>query len=79
MCHLSQSMIQSLAHQEGLGSISLCSCGTVSLHIGGVSIRMELSTFVQTVEMCQQGMKALKMEALTLLKTSRAPVSTTTH
>jgi len=43
------------------------------------SIRMELSTFVQTVEMCQQGIKALEMEALTLLKTSRMPVSTTTH
>ena len=79
MCHLSQSMIQSLAQQEGLGSISLCSCGTVSLHIGGVSIRMELSTFIQTVEMCQRGMNALEMEAVTLLKTSQAPVSTTTH
>ena len=79
MCDQSQSEIQPLSKQEGLGSITLCSCGTVSLHLGGVSMRMELSTFVQTVEMCQQAMKTLEMQALTLLKTSRGPVSTITH
>jgi hypothetical protein len=72
-----QSGAQSLARHDGLGSITVCSCGTI-LHIGGISVRMELGSFVQTAAMFEQAMKSLEHQALTLLKTP-LPISTTTH
>ena len=51
-----------LATCEGLGSITLCPCGTVSLNVGGVSVRMELSAFVQAARMCHTAVVALDHE-----------------
>ncbi|NYF81242.1 hypothetical protein [Granulicella arctica] len=79
MCQAAIAEVQSLARHEGLGSITLCSCGTISLHVGGVSVRMELASFIQTAGMCEQAMKNLESQALTLLHASQTPISTTTH
>ena len=53
---------QTLATCAGLGSITLCPCGTVSLNVGGVSVRMELSAFVQAARMCHTAVVALDHE-----------------
>jgi hypothetical protein len=45
---------QTLAIAPGLGSITLCACGTISLHVGGVSVRMAASAFAQPEQMCAQ-------------------------
>jgi hypothetical protein len=50
---------ETLATCPGLGSITLCPCGTVSLHVGGVSVRMELAAFMQAAKMCHLAMLSL--------------------
>jgi hypothetical protein len=51
--------VETLATCTGLGSITLCPCGTVSLHVGGVSLRMELGAFMQAAKMCHIAMLSL--------------------
>jgi hypothetical protein len=70
---------QTLATAPGLGCITLCSCGTVSLSVGGVSVRMELTAFVQTAEMCRTAMEALKLQAQALQSDARNNLSRMTH
>jgi hypothetical protein len=50
---------ETLATCPGLGSITVCPCGTVSLHVGGVSVRMELSAYMQMARMCHVAMLSL--------------------
>jgi hypothetical protein len=50
---------ETLAACPGLGSITLCSCGTVSLHVGGISVRMEMSAYMQVAKMCHLAMLSL--------------------
>jgi hypothetical protein len=57
------SEIMTLAQTEGLGSVTRCSCGTISLHLGGVTLRMEQVTFQQATEMCQDAVQALALQA----------------
>ena len=57
---------QTLAACASLGSITLCPCGTVSLNVGGVSVRMELSAFVQAARMCHTAVVALDNEVRAL-------------
>jgi hypothetical protein len=57
---------QTLASSPGLGSISVCGCGTLSLHVGGVSVRMDLTAFVQTAEMFRIAVANLEAQARTL-------------
>jgi len=70
---------QNLATVTGLGSITLCPCGTVTLHIGGVSIRLEPSAFAQTTEMCRLATDALKIQAQALQAAAAATASRMTH
>ena len=68
---------ETLATCPGLGSITLCACGTVSLHVGGVSVRMELAAFMQAAKMCHLAMLALDPQIRAL---AQAPsVSAITH
>jgi hypothetical protein len=70
---------QTLASSAGLGSISVCGCGTLSLHVGGVSVRMDLTAFVQTAEMFRIATAHLEAQARTLqTSTTKAP-SMLTH
>jgi hypothetical protein len=55
---------QTLATSSGLGSITVCGCGTISVHVGGVSVRMELSAFVQTAEMFRMAIAQLETRSL---------------
>jgi hypothetical protein len=57
---------QTLASSTGLGSITVCGCGTLSLHVGGVSIRMDLTAFVHTAEMFRIAVANLEAQARTL-------------
>ncbi|MEI9978825.1 MAG: hypothetical protein WDN23_07425 [Edaphobacter sp.] len=70
---------QTLAVLAGLGSVTLCPCGTVSLHVGGVSVRLETAAFVQTAEMCREAIEALKLHAQTLQSAATSAQSRMTH
>ncbi|WP_260706862.1 hypothetical protein [Edaphobacter flagellatus] len=50
---------ETLASCPGLGGITLCPCGTISLHVGGVSVRMEPAAFMQMSRMCHEAMLLL--------------------
>jgi hypothetical protein len=69
--------IETLATCTGLGSITLCSCGTVSLHVGGISVRLELTAFMQTAKMCHLAMLELDSQVRAMAQTAAA--STVTH
>jgi hypothetical protein len=47
MCDVNHE-IQGLS-SSSVGSVTLCDCGTVSLHVGGVSVRMEMNVFAEMV------------------------------
>jgi hypothetical protein len=70
---------QTLASSAGLGSISVCGCGTLSLHVGGVSIRMDLTAFVQTAEMFRIAVAHLEAQARTLQPPATKAPSLLTH
>jgi hypothetical protein len=75
MCYIERTEPRTLALTEGLGSITICGCGTVSLHLGCVSVRLELDAFTQASAMCQAAMESLRqdiklqpeLEAVTIL------------
>jgi hypothetical protein len=69
--------VETLATCTGLGSITLCPCGTVSLHVGGVSVRMELGAFMQAARMCHIAMLELDSQVRTMAQAANA--STVTH
>jgi hypothetical protein len=69
---------QTLATAAGLGSITICSCGTISLHIGGVSLRLDSTAFTLTAEMCRNALAALEHQA-SALQSMRPTASQMTH
>jgi len=71
MCSFFQKDIQTLASTDGLGSVTLCGCGTVSLHVGGISVRMEMAVFAETVSMCQNALRTLPPRALLQTETTK--------
>ena len=71
--------LETLATCSGLGSITLCPCGTVSLHVGGVSVRMELGAFMQAARMCHVAMLSLDGQVRAMAQTATAKASTVTH
>ena len=60
MCNVNHE-IQGLA-SSNVGSVTLCDCGTVSLHVGGISVRMEMAVFAETVAMCQHALRSLPIQ-----------------
>jgi hypothetical protein len=60
MCDVNHE-IQGLS-SSNVGSVTLCDCGTVSLHVGGVSVRMEMNVFAEMVAMCQHALQALPVQ-----------------
>ena len=77
MCH--EDKHQTLSSSVGLGSISVCGCGTLSLHVGGVSIRMDLTAFVQTAELFRIAIAHLENQARTLQPSTAKTPSLLTH
>lgn len=70
---------QTLASSAGLGSIAVCGCGTLSLHVGGVSLRMDLTAFVQTAEMFRIAVAHLEAQARNLQPSATKAPSLLTH
>jgi hypothetical protein len=70
---------KTLASSEGLGSISVCGCGTLTLHVGGVSVRMDITAFVQTAEMFRIAVANLEAQARTLQPSTTKTPSMLTH
>ncbi len=53
-----------LANTEGLGSVTMCGCGVVSLHLRGISLRMELAAFHELEKMLCQARGELRAREL---------------
>jgi hypothetical protein len=53
-----------LASSEGLGSVALCGCGTVSLHVQAMSLRMDLKAFQLAAAMIQRALVAMEQRSL---------------
>jgi len=49
-----------LARSEGLGSITFCKCGTLSINIQAMSVRLDVAAFVQLMTMCEQAVAVLQ-------------------
>ncbi len=45
-----------LAKTAGLGEISMCGCGVVSLHLGSVTLRLESQALLQVERMIQDAL-----------------------
>jgi len=71
--------VETLATSTGLGSITLCSCGTVSLHVGGVSVRMEMGAFMQAARMCHIAMLALDGQVRAMAQAATGKPNIVTH
>ena len=48
-----------LAKTEGVGEISMCGCGVVSVHLGNVSLRLEASALLEVEQMIQSALARL--------------------
>jgi hypothetical protein len=53
----------SLAERKTLGGVSMCSCGTIHLTVGGVTIRLEPEAFGEMLRMCQDAADRLVRHA----------------
>ncbi|MDE1154323.1 MAG: hypothetical protein PW735_01175 [Acidobacteriaceae bacterium] len=51
---------QSLAQAEGLGSVTQCSCGTLSLNVQAFSLRLDLESFARLLLMCSEAMDVVE-------------------
>lgn len=47
-------MVTSLAETNGLGYVRVCSCGSINLNIGAVTLHIEPDTFLRAATMLQQ-------------------------
>ncbi len=68
-----------LARSEGLGSVTVCGCGTISLHVGGVTLRLEPTAFIQLDTMVQDAIETLRTRALELEEGPSQVLSLMTH
>lgn len=68
-----------LARYQGLGSVSICGCGTVSLHVGGVTLRLEPTAFIQLETMIQDAVETLRTRALEIEESPSQVLSMMTH
>ena len=68
-----------LAKHEGLGSVTVCNCGVVSVHIGGVTVRLEMAAFAGLESMVHKAMNELSLQAITARSTQLTPINTFTH
>jgi hypothetical protein len=49
-----------LAVSEGIGSVTLCGCGTLSLNVQALSLRLDMKAFAQLYLMCSEAMERLE-------------------
>ncbi|RRA48905.1 hypothetical protein [Acidipila sp. EB88] len=43
-----------LAREQGLGEISICTCGVLQMTLGAVTLRLAPEAFVQMLRMCME-------------------------
>lgn len=72
-----ESGTQKLASSEGLGSITMCGCGTLSLNVQAMSLRLDAESFAKLLMMCSDAMYVL--EALAKRKTVEVPAGSLVH
>lgn len=48
-----------LARTGGLGEISMCGCGVISLHLGSVTLRLESTALLEVDRMIQEALRNL--------------------
>ena len=51
---------ETLASTHGLGSVAVCGCGTISLNIQAMSLRMDLQSFELTLEMMREALRVMQ-------------------
>jgi hypothetical protein len=68
-----------LAECPGLGSISICTCGSVHVKIRPVELTLEAAAFAQSALMVQSAMEAMETSRRNESDTSQANVSRLTH
>ncbi len=61
MCYSEQT--HSLADRPTLGGVSICTCGTIHLTVGGVTIRLAPEAFGEMLRMCQDAADRLMLKA----------------
>lgn len=49
-----------IATAEGLGNVTMCDCGTLSLNIQAMSLRLDLKAFAQLLLLCSEAMDVLE-------------------
>ncbi len=54
------SEIRQLASSEGIGSVTLCPCSTLTLNIQALSLRLDMKAFAQLFLMCSEAMDCLE-------------------
>ena len=52
-----------LAERTSLGQVSMCSCGTLHVSVGGVTLRMAPEAFGEMLRMCQDAADRLMLQA----------------
>ncbi len=48
-----------LAEITGLGKVTLCGCGVISLHLGSITLRLEAKALVQVEQMLEAALDQL--------------------
>lgn len=48
-----------LARTGGLGEISMCGCGVISLHLGSVTLRLESTALLEVERLIQEALRSL--------------------
>jgi hypothetical protein len=68
-----------LADREGLGNVSVCGCGVVSINLAGISVRMEIGAFAQLEQMIREAADELSARMVLMEKGRMGGVSSMTH
>jgi hypothetical protein len=55
--------VHTLSERKSLGSVAMCTCGTMHLTIGGVTIRLAPEAFGEMLRMCQDATDRLMLQA----------------
>ena len=68
-----------LSDREGIGRVTMCGCGVVSLHLGGTSLRMDVATMAELERLLRSAVGELYALSLALKEEKNAPASSLTH
>ncbi len=52
-----------LAERPTLGNVAMCTCGTMHLSVGGITLRLAPEAFGEMLRMCQEAADRLMLSA----------------